>query len=77
VKLHEIDHGRLPGTLGDLVPEYLAETPLDPYNGKSLSYDPKRRMAWSVGEDLMNAGGEMKVLEGREWRREPTLVIPE
>jgi hypothetical protein len=54
--------GKLPESLDDLVPKYLAALPIDPMNGKSLKY---RRFSdgyvvYGVGEDGSDHGGERK-----------------
>jgi hypothetical protein len=52
-------HGDWPETLGRLTPDFLAEVPLDPYDGEPLRY---RRLAdgvvvYSVGRDEVDDGG--------------------
>ncbi|HVR74283.1 MAG TPA: hypothetical protein VMT52_08125 [Planctomycetota bacterium] len=49
--------GRLPDRLGELVPEWIAEVPKDPFDGSALRYDPQRRVIWSVGSDGIDQGG--------------------
>jgi hypothetical protein len=50
-------HGRLPSSLDDLVPRYLADLPHDRFGGNRLAYSEARRVAYSVGEDFLDAGG--------------------
>jgi hypothetical protein len=55
------DHGRWPDALADLVPAYLAEFPVDPYDGQPLRM---RRLAdkiviYSVGSDRKDDGGKL------------------
>ncbi|MGK0186864.1 MAG: hypothetical protein ACI9R3_002648 [Verrucomicrobiales bacterium] len=49
-----IDNGHYPETLTELVPEYLADPPIDPWNGEQLlryNIRPAARPAlWSIGE---------------------------
>ncbi len=58
---HRIKHGSYPESLAALVPEFLAEVPVDPIDGQPLRY---RRSAdglfrlWSVGDDGVDNGGE-------------------
>jgi len=59
IERFRLDAGRLPHTLGDLVPNYLAAVPLDPFDGAKIRY---RRLAkgyviYSVGEDGKDEGG--------------------
>ncbi len=76
-------HGRYPDSLTELVPEFLPQVPLDPYDGKPLRYgthaEVERRIVYSVGEDFIDEGGAD--LYGAEdlWfvdETEPTLVLP-
>jgi len=54
LRLHAIDHGRLPGRLDDLVPELL---PADPFDGKPLRWVREKHLVYSVGADLADDGG--------------------
>ena len=49
-------HGRYPETLDDLVPEFIAAVPLDPYDGKPLRYNNEHHYVWTVGEELAFKG---------------------
>ena len=51
--------GQFPAKLESLVPEYLAEVPLDPYDDKPLRLcsHPAGVMLYSIGEDLTDDGG--------------------
>ncbi len=40
VEQYRMEHGEYPKTLNALVPEFLAEVPVDPYSGKQLVYRP-------------------------------------
>jgi hypothetical protein len=54
-----LEHGgQLPDSLEALVPDYLPELPVDPYDGKPLRYDKER--LWSVGSDLKDDGGKTR-----------------
>jgi len=50
-------HGRLPASLDDLVPRYLPDLPHDRFGGRTLAYSADREVAYSVGEDFLDAGG--------------------
>jgi hypothetical protein len=55
---YELEHGRLPETVGELVRSgVLAEHPIDPFSGRPLGYDARRRRVWSVGADGRDHGG--------------------
>lgn len=49
------EHGRVPTSLDELVPSWLARVPLDPMDGQPLRYAAGR--VWSVGEDRTDDGG--------------------
>lgn len=55
VARHRHDHGVLPRTLADLVPDYLAAMPLDPTTGAALIWEGQRLRA--VGPDGDDDGG--------------------
>ncbi|MDP6633324.1 MAG: hypothetical protein QGG42_00315 [Phycisphaerae bacterium] len=61
VRMYQVDHGRRPETLGDLVPDYLAEVPQDPMDepGRTIRYanDPDMPRIYSVGADGADDGG--------------------
>ena len=48
-----------PGSLAELVPDFLPSVPADPYDGKPVRYDAKRHLLWSVGSDLRDDGGRL------------------
>jgi hypothetical protein len=60
VERYRLAHGTLPETLADLVPDYLAETPLDPYDGKPLRYKKleKGYVVYSIGPNDTDDGGD-------------------
>lgn len=58
LKCHKLRTGSLPASLADLVPEYLGEIPIDPWDGKPLRYSAEKRLLYSIGEDGLDAGGE-------------------
>ena len=49
--------GRLPERLAELVPVYLSSVPLDHFDGRPLRYVRDRRIVYSIGRDLVDAGG--------------------
>ncbi|MCC7408955.1 MAG: hypothetical protein IT442_12860 [Phycisphaeraceae bacterium] len=63
IERYRITEGRLPGSLHDLVPEYLPEVPLDPFDDQPLRYLPLSPgpgyMVYSVGEDLKDEHGAL------------------
>lgn len=51
VKAYQQDNKKLPTTLNELVPSYLADMPLDPFSGQEFKYDPNKKIIYSVGQD--------------------------
>jgi hypothetical protein len=49
----------LPGMLGDLVPAYFPHLPADPFSGRPFRYDPVTGVIYSVGQDMMDNGGQL------------------
>jgi len=49
--LYHRDHGNLPITLSQLVPDYLPAVPLDYYDGQPIRYSRDYLAVWSVGND--------------------------
>jgi hypothetical protein len=62
IRLYEIDKGRRPETLDQLVPDYLPAVPLDPMvaGGQPLRYraDATRPVVYSVGKNGVDDGGK-------------------
>ncbi len=56
-ELYRRKHGDLPDTLDDLVPDYIKAVPADPFDGKPLRYDKKKKIIYSVGENQKDDGG--------------------
>jgi len=57
----QLGHAHLPETMNDLVPEYIASVPIDPYDGKPLKYrlnPDETYLLYSVGEDGKDDGGD-------------------
>ena len=62
LRLYAADHaGRLPPTLAALVPDYVPAIPLDAIDGLPLRFDATRAIAWSVGADGTDDGGDETV----------------
>jgi len=61
LKRFQLKHGKLPGTLDELSPEFLGAVPIDPYDGKPLRYHPNADgtyLLYSIGEDGKDDGGD-------------------
>ena len=61
IRLYEIDNGRRPAKLADLVPKYLPAVPDDPFDnpGQPLRYLPnaQRPILYSIGGNGQDQGG--------------------
>ncbi len=60
VERYRLARGKLPEALGQLVPDYLAAVPEDPFDGTPLRYRRTERgfVVYSVGEDGNDDGGK-------------------
>jgi len=58
LRAYEVAEGSLPGSLSELVPDYLDAVPVDAFDGRALRFAPDRRIVYSVGVDLSDAGGQ-------------------
>ena len=70
LKAFKAEKGRLPETLDELVPEYLDAVPLDDFDGKPLRYSAEKKVLYSVGKDLVDAGGMTKEAQKTWWSKE-------
>ena len=60
LKCYQLEHGELPETLDELVPEYLQSVPLDDFDGTPMKYSKEKRVVYAVGADLTDNGGTAK-----------------
>ncbi|GMU38141.1 MAG: hypothetical protein KJ057_14000 [Phycisphaerae bacterium] len=67
IRMYEVDHGRRPASLDELVPEYLPGVPEDPFadRGAPIRYTPDADppVLYSVGPDGTDDGGHLRRLE--------------
>jgi len=78
LRRYQLKQGNLPRDLTELVPVYMAQMPLDPYDGKPLRYSREKKRLWSVGEDGQDEGGLDSVkpfASIRKMKNEPTFLI--
>ncbi|HEY5913129.1 MAG TPA: hypothetical protein VJA21_21270 [Verrucomicrobiae bacterium] len=81
LKRYELKHGRYPAELGGLCPEFAAQIPRDPMDGKPLRYRPNPDgtfLLYSIGENGVDDGGNPKPLAEapRQWWRARDAVWP-
>ncbi len=50
-KSYRAKHGKLPDSLDELVPEFLDEVPLDPYDGERLRWNAEKGYFWTKGRN--------------------------
>lgn len=60
IERYRLRHRELPKSLDDLVPEFLPEVPLDPFDGKPLRYrlEANEYKVYSIGTDGIDQGGQ-------------------
>jgi len=77
VERYRLAHARLPETLDQLVPDYLAAVPTDPFDGMPLRYKRFDRgfLVYSVGEDGKDDGGRQKPRKMEESGETSDLVF--
>jgi hypothetical protein len=59
IRRYLAEHQILPSGLTVLQPDYLPDTPIDPYSGEPLHYDPLKGVLFSVGDDFHAEGGRV------------------
>ncbi|HVR76135.1 MAG TPA: hypothetical protein VMT52_17520, partial [Planctomycetota bacterium] len=77
LKHFQLLNGRLPASLAKLVPLYLKEAPIDPYDGEPVRYSAEKKIVYSVGIDLEDSGGsgEEESADAMYDEEEPTFRI--
>lgn len=80
IRLYEVDHGRRPAALSDLIPEYLPEIPLDPFgdDGRAISYRPDATppVLYSISQDSVDDGGAYTFYRNNRRIHRDKLDIP-
>jgi len=73
LRLYRAERGKYPDHLQELVPHYLPQVPIDPYDGKPIRYRKLQKgfKVWSVGGNRKDDGG-VKV---RDWWQRGDLVL--
>ena len=68
IQRYRLQKGKLPESLSNLIPQYLDNIPLDPFNGKALKYnklDPGF-IIYSVGQNLSDDNWKEQPKDGKE-----------
>jgi hypothetical protein len=82
IKRYQLQHGKYPEQLPDLVPQFLHEAPMDVMDGKPLRYKLRPDgdyLLYSVGEDGMDNGGDASSLGNgstKNWLNARDIVWP-
>lgn len=58
LRVYKMEHGGLPDSLSELVPEFFPQVPLDDFDGKPIRYLPNKKIIYSVGPCLKDLGGK-------------------
>ncbi len=69
LRAFQSSRGKFPHNLRELIPEFIDEVPVDPFDGQEIRYCPEAEIIYSIGDDLIDSGGN----EGRPASREPTF----
>ncbi len=72
LKCYTLEHGELPNTLNELVPEYFDAVPLDDFDGQPVRYSKEKGVLYSIGKDLVDSGGADETASDAD---EPTIKI--
>jgi hypothetical protein len=73
VEQYRLAKGALPEQFSDLVPAFMPEPPLDPYDGEPLRYRKRARgyVVYSIGADQTDDGGSERVRRKRGQEEPP------
>ena len=73
MRAYQIEKGKIPASLDELIPEYISEAPEDPFDGNPIRYSAEKKIIYSVGSNLKDEGGS----EREDWRimPDPTFKI--
>ena len=62
--------------LSDLVPSYIPDIPIDPFGGNPLRFNSDERLLYSIGRDLIDAGGATENEESLGDLDEIVILVP-
>lgn len=68
--------GKMTARLEELVPQYLHNVPVDPFDGAPVKYNPDRGILYSVGIDRIDSGGAVSREGVFRDRNEPVITLP-
>jgi hypothetical protein len=80
IYLYQIDHGNLPVTLNDLVPQYLTEIPLDLIDSQPMRYHREKALIYSIGFDEKDQQGEGRSgyfrIDAKSFKAPVDIILP-
>lgn len=74
LRRHELEQGKLPATLQELVPQYLEAVPADPFDDKPMRWNASLQSVYSVYRDFNDDGGTY--VQKVSPRRQKDLILP-
>jgi hypothetical protein len=77
IERYRLSNGGLPYRLEDLVPQFLAEVPTDPMDGKPIRFSvlPTGYVVYSIGSDRVDNGGKERPARGPLKDFDETFII--
>ncbi|TLD71965.1 hypothetical protein FEM03_04370 [Phragmitibacter flavus] len=60
IRRHELDHQKLPSSLTELIPAYIPQIPLDPFDNQPLRWNPITQRIYSISADQADNNGSFK-----------------
>lgn len=79
IEFYRRETGKIPSSLGALVPKYLSSVPIDPFTGNPMIYkiDEKGFKIYSIGKNKVDDGGRLENKPGEDNRiRDEGLHFP-
>lgn len=67
LRRHELEQGRLPEKLEELIPRYLAAVPVDPFTDSAMVWNPVKKVIYSVGGDGKDDAGWIDLRGKTNW----------
>jgi hypothetical protein len=77
IERHRLAHGKVPEGLEELVPRYLEQVPIDPFDGRPLRYrlTESSYLLYTILEDGQDNGGRERVEVGSEEPRDWCFIV--
>lgn len=74
---YRLEHGHWPGTWEQLIPDYLAKVPIDPFSGKPLLLKtlPDHLVIYSIGANGIDDGGSVSRVDKKQIILDPGIRL--